>query len=151
MSGILVRRFGGAPLLLIVVLFMLDGHLAEQRDRRLVLSSGQTASAIIHEPSGLEYVTVTWTDGAGRQRTSNAWTSKPFARQFREKRNKTEQREAIKYVADTRVSPVILSEAAERQRVNTWWIYDSLGMALISGVLTAALLLAAVKSRRSTP
>ena len=151
MSGILVRRFGGAPLLLIVVLFMLDGHLAEQRDRRLVLSSGQTASAIIHEPSGLEYVTVTWTDGAGRQRTSTAWTGKPFARQFRERQNKAAQREAIEYVANTRVAPVILSEAAERQRVNTWWIYDSLGMALISGVLTAALLLAAVKSRRSTP
>ena len=151
MSGILIRRFGGAPLLLILVLFMIDGHLAEQRDRRLVLSGGQTAFAVVHEPSGLEYVTVTWTDGAGRQRTSTAWTGKPFARQFRERRNNAEQQETIKYVADTRVAPVILSEAAERQRVNTWWIYDSLGMALISGVLTAALLLAAVKSRRSTP
>ena len=127
-------RLLGVPLLLVISLTNLASHQLEQSHRRRVLADGAQASATLREPSGLEWVTVHWLDAHGHLRTGTAWTGKPFARLFREGKA-PQQPVDIKYVDDPAVDPVVLAEAAERERVIQWWINADAGMALAMTIL----------------
>jgi hypothetical protein len=137
------------PLLLVFSLYHLSGHLSEQRRRDLVLAQGHEAQALVREPTGIEFVTVEWSDAGGRTRTGLAWTGKVFARQFRDGSAFSGQGVRIKYLDDAAVEPVIISQAAERQRVNNWWIYADGFVALWVALVCAAVGFAILRSRRS--
>lgn len=113
----------------VVSLYMVYSHLSERSERRLVLAEGRSALATAYEPSGLEYVTVRWTDSEGRNRFGTAWTRKRFL----EKTGRAPTPVDIKYVSDSRIAPVILSEIAEREWVNTFWVYALPIMSLFAG------------------
>ncbi len=116
------------PLLLVISLAHLASHVREQNHRHEVVTHGTAAHALVRQPSGLEWVTVEWRDAAGRQRTGTAWTGKPFARLLKEGRGASTV--DIKYVDDAALEPVIVGEAAERERVNQWWIRSDTGVAV---------------------
>jgi hypothetical protein len=145
MSRMSLWRIAGAPLLVIISLYGLAGHMLERRHRVEVVAHGREAEAQVVKSSGLESVLVKWTDSSGQHRTADAWTGKPFARQAR-----AGQRVAIRYDADQAMEPVILSEAAERERVNAWWISADLGVAIAMTVIclvVGVLMLAGARSR----
>ena len=121
------------PLMLMLTLYHLGSHLLERHHRHLVLEVGKLAQAELRAPSGLEWVTVEWKDAAGRLHVGTAWTGKPFARHFRESRHLTRSVD-IKYV-DRSTETVILGEAAERDRVNDWWIKTSAGLTMVMMIL----------------
>ena len=120
-------RLTGAPLLLVVSLYGLYGHLTERAHRNNVLAHGTNAQARVIRSLGIDTVEVQWTDADGREHFATSWVGKPFARQAIGKAV------AIKYLAAEAGHPVILSEAAERERFNSWWINSNLGVA---GIMT---------------
>src|SRR5690349_21272564 len=109
-------RLAGAPLLLLFSLYGLYGHLTERAHRNDVLARGTLAQARVIRSLGVDTVEVQWTSADGRERSATSWVGKPFARQSIGKAV------AIKYVATATGEPVILSEVAERERINSWWI-----------------------------
>jgi hypothetical protein len=123
----------GVPLLLMFSLFDLASHLLEQNHRHHVLAKGTVASATVRAPSGLQWVTVQWNDAAGRSRVGSAWTGKPFARHIRESPQSMQAVE-IKHI-DSSSETVILSEAAERARINNWWIRANTGSIIVMMML----------------
>jgi hypothetical protein len=124
----------GVPLMLVVGLSHLASHMVEQSHRQLVLANGTATRGSVRQPSGLEWVTVDWRDAAGRPRTGTAWTGKPFARLVKEGRAPATV--DIRYLDAPAIEPVIVGEAAERERVNRWWLRADAGMvAIASGML----------------
>ena len=65
---------------------------------------------------------------------ADAWTGKPFARLAR-----AGQDVAIKYVLESTLEPVILSEATERDRVNEWWIASNAAVAIAMAIICAVI------------
>ena len=118
--------FVGIPWLLVISLCLLYSHWMERQHRHEVMTHGVQTTARIIRSSSIESVRVTWADSGGRAEMADAWTGKPFARMAR-----AGQDVAIKYVPESMLDPVILSEAAERDRVNEWGIKSSAGVALI--------------------
>ena len=145
-GNFVIRLFGAAPFCLLATLVLLYGHLSEQRARRLVLSEGLTASAMVRGPSDLQYVTVNWTDDAGRQRSGTAWTRKGFTRPL--KAGAATPQLNIKYVSENNIDPVILSEVAEREWANKFSIYACSAMSLIFSLMTIAVIREYSKIRR---
>jgi hypothetical protein len=129
------HKFLGAPLLLIFSLANLGWHLLEQNHRQSVLAKGKVAQAMTRTPSGGQWVTVEWQVAAGNTRVGTAWTGKPFARRLKESAEAVRAVD-IKYI-DNSDEAVILSEVAERERVNNWWIRADISMAIVMGVLLA--------------
>jgi hypothetical protein len=121
--------------MLVVSLTHLTSHMLEQGHRQRVMANGMSARAIVRQPSGHEWVTVDWRDAADRVRTGTAWTGKPFARLLKEGRGA--QTVDIKYAHDPALEPVIVSEAAERERANQWWIRVDTGMAVFCTIMVA--------------
>jgi hypothetical protein len=97
-----------------------------------VLSQGRTADAV-HPPVGVQYVSLSWTDSAGHQRSASAWTSKRFAREYY-----TQPAQSIQYVEDPRIDAVILSEVTEREQSNHDGIISSAILALLALAMTVA-------------
>jgi hypothetical protein len=126
-------RLPGVLFLLIFSIWNIVSHRAEQNDRRRVLVGGTVARGVARRSTAVEEVSVEWVDSAGRHRHAWAWTGKPFARHLRE--DGKDLAVDIKYVDDPAVDPVILSEAAERERVNQWWIRADSLMAAIASIL----------------
>jgi hypothetical protein len=122
-------RLAGAPLLLLISIYGLYGHVMERQHRHDVLARGEEAKARVVRSSGVESVVVAWTDASGRERSAETWVGKPFARQG------IGDTVTIKYLPGADIEPVILSEAAERERVNEWWIWTNLGVAVAMAVL----------------
>jgi hypothetical protein len=114
----------GIPFLLIISLCSLYWNLVEQRHRAEVLANGKDARASLQRILHVESVIVDWRDFAGASRTGQAYTGKSFARLLRDRQNI-----AIKYDANFVLEPVILSEVAERDRVNRWMITADLWVA----------------------
>jgi hypothetical protein len=114
----------GIPFLLIISLCSLYWNLVEQKHRAVVLANGKDARASLQRVLNSESVIVDWRDSAGAPRTGQAYTGKPFARLFRDRHDI-----AIKYDANFVLEPVILSEVAERDRVNRFWIMSDLWVA----------------------
>lgn len=106
----------GIPFLLIIGLCSLYWNLVEQKHRTEVLANGKAARASLQRVLGPESVIVNWRDFAGAPRTGQAYTGKSFARLLPNQRDI-----AIKYDANFVLEPVILSEVAERDRVNRSW------------------------------
>ena len=113
----------GPTLLLLFSIYGLYDHLAERSHRNDVLARGMQAQARVVRAFGYEGVVVQWTDDDGRERSATSWVGKPFARQSIGKTV------TIKYLRGSTREPVILSEAAERERVNAWWVNQNLAMA----------------------
>jgi len=126
--------FFGVPVLLVISLYGLYSHGTERQHRHEVVTLGTQTTARVVKSSGIESVLVTWTDLGGRSQTAEAWTGKPFARLAR-----AGQDVAIKYVPKSTLEPVILSEAAERDRVNEWWIARDAWMALAMTIICAVI------------
>jgi hypothetical protein len=126
--------FSGVPLLLVISLYGLYSHGTEWHHRHEVENNGTQTTASLVRSSGIESVLVTWTDLGGRSQTANAWTGKPFARLAR-----AGQDVAIKYVPESTLEPVILSEAAEREGVNEWWILRDAWVALAMTIICAVI------------
>jgi hypothetical protein len=124
----------GLPLLLLISLFGVYSHWMERQHRYEVLTHGTQANARLIKSSGPDSVLITWTDLTGRPRTVEAWTGKPFARLAH-----AGQEVAIKYIPDSAVEPVILSEAAERDRVDAWWIGSNTWMATAMTIICAVI------------
>jgi hypothetical protein len=139
-------RLAGAPLLLLISLYGLYGHVMERQHRRDVLAHGEEANARVVYSSGVESVVVAWTDATGRKRSAEAWVGKPFARQG------IGETVTIKYLPGVDAEPVILSEAAERERVNEWWIWTNLGVAIATALLCTVIgffMVIGARSRRA--
>jgi hypothetical protein len=126
--------FAGLPLLLLISLYGLYSHSLERMHRHEVMTHGAQTTARVVKSSGIESVLVTWTDLGGRLRTADAWTGKPFARLAR-----TGESVAIKYVSESMLNPVILSEAAERERVNEWSIVRNFWVAIAMTIVCAVI------------
>jgi hypothetical protein len=126
--------FSGVPLLLLISLNGLYSQGMERQHRHEVVTHGTQTTARVVKSSGIESVLVTWTDLGGRTRTADAWTGKPFARLAR-----AGQDVAIKYVPESMLEPVILSEAAERDRMNDWWIGGNAKVALAMMTICAVI------------
>lgn len=138
----------GAPILLAISLATGYAHLQEKIDRHIVLTEGRDAPALMRGALSTHSVAVEWMDAKGDVRTGQAWTGKPFARQFREQSPAAGKSVQIKYVDDPGLAPVIISEAAERERVNNWWISSSIGMSIVSSAICAALAFIYLQRRR---
>jgi hypothetical protein len=122
----------GLALLLIASLWDLYGNLAEQRHRREALINGKDATALVLASTGLQSVTLSWTDINGQSRTGEARTRK----QVSSDRRFVGERVAIKYLVDPSFS-VILSEVEDRENENSFWINSNLWVAgIIMAVLT---------------
>jgi hypothetical protein len=126
--------FSGVPLLLVISLYGLYSHDTERQHRREVETHGTQTTGRVVKSSGIESVLVTWTDRDGRSQTADAWTGKPFARLAR-----PGQDVAIKYMPESTLEPVIMSEAAERDRVNEWWIARDAWVALAMTIICAVI------------
>jgi hypothetical protein len=103
---------------LVVILLPLYGHFGERQNRHVVLAGGRQAMALVERSSGLQSVVLVWIDANGQTRMGEAWTRKPG-----DGRHFVGKRVAIQYVDDPSVMPVILSEVAERERVNEFELY----------------------------
>jgi hypothetical protein len=114
----------GIPFLLIISLCSLYWNLVEQKHRAAVLANGKDARASLQRILHVESAIVDWRDFAGAPRTGQAYTGKSFARLLRDR-----QDIAIKYDANFVLEPVILSQVAERDRVNRFWIMSDLWVA----------------------
>jgi len=126
--------FSGVPLLLLIGLYGVYSHGMERQHRHEVVRHGVQTTARVVKSSGIESVLVTWTNLGGRSQTADAWTGKPFARLAR-----AGQDVAIKYVPESTLEPVILSEAAERDRVNEWCIARDAWVALTMTIICAVI------------
>src|SRR5262249_46765321 len=129
-----------------ISLYGLYGHVMERQHRNDVLARGEEAKARVVRSSGVESVVVTWTDASGRERSAETWVGKPFARQG------VGNTVTIKYLPGADPEPVILSEAAERERVNEWWIRTNLGGAIATALLCAVIgffMVMGARSRRA--
>jgi hypothetical protein len=139
-------QLAGAPILLLISLYGRYGHVMERQHRSDALARGEEAKARVVRSSGVESVVVTWTDASGRERSAEAWVGKPFARQG------IGETVMIKYLPGADAEPVILSEAAERERVNEWWIRTNLGVAIATALLCAVIgffMVTGARSRRA--
>lgn len=145
------RSWLGAAVVLGASVYDLYGVTVERHNRELVLATGHDAQATVRRAAGIESVTIQWVDEAGRTRSADAATGKPFARQVRETPGFAGSEVAIKYVDVPSVAPVILSEAAERERVNAWWFRASGGMAAVMAVLGALGFAMFLVGRRARP
>jgi hypothetical protein len=123
----------GLALLLIASLWDLYGNFVEQRHRHEALSNGKDATALVLASSGLQSVTLSWTDSNGQSRTGEAQTRK----QVSSDRRFVGERIAIKFLDDPSFA-VIPSEAEERENENNFWIRSDLWVA---GIITAILAL----------
>ena len=137
----------GAPILLAIGLSTFISHSHEKAHRHLVLAEGRDALAVVRGALGIEAVALEWTDASGHLRNAPAWTGKPFARQFRDSPLATAQTVQIKYLDDPNLGPVIISQAAERERVNNWWISSSIGLSTVAILVCAGLVLAYLTGR----
>ncbi len=138
-------QLAGAPLLVIISLYSLYGHVTERQHRHEIIAHGKEAEARVVRSSGVDSVIVEWDDSNGARKTAEAWTGKPFARLAR-----VGQGVAIKYDTASALEPVILSEAAERERINDWWINSNLAVAIAMTVicgLIGGFMLAGARSR----
>jgi hypothetical protein len=135
-----LRWVGGAPIVLAISIWTIFAHVQERNHSHEVLAREIESTASAKSAPDVEAITLEWKDTAGRSRTAVAWTGKPFARQVRTGTIGHSVR--IKYVEDSSLEPVVLSEAAERERVNAWWITSSIGMSLVMALLCVGLGLA---------
>lgn len=125
----------GAALLLVTSLFLIRDALDERQNRVDLLAHGRDTQARVTQSAGPESVLIEWTDETGKQLRAESRTGKPFARTH------VGRMVAIKYDPDGLIrEPLILSEASERERVNTFWIQSSIvvsiGAATICAVAT---------------
>jgi hypothetical protein len=60
-------RLAGAPVLLLISLYGLYGHVMERQHRNDALARGEEVKARVVRSSGVESVVVTWTDASGRE------------------------------------------------------------------------------------
>jgi hypothetical protein len=125
----------GVLIVLAVCLYSVWSHWSESERRLRVLSVGKPAEAIVRGFSGVDYVTVEWQDSSGRTRRATAWTGSSFPRTYRENPYPLQTTTVdIKYVDEDAMEPVILGEAAERDRINTRWINNSIALAALMGI-----------------
>jgi hypothetical protein len=127
----------GAAVLLAISFWNLQSAWVERRHRERVLADGREAQAVVRGAFGAQAVTIEWTDDKGRKRIAEASTGKPFARSMNQAVKPDGGGVAIKYLDDS-TPPVILQQAGERERVNTWWIGTSAGMAILSALIFVA-------------
>lgn len=64
--------FFAIPIMLVLSLYHLSGHLLEQRRRDLLLTQGHDTQALVRGPTGIEFATVEWSDAGGRTRAGLA-------------------------------------------------------------------------------
>lgn len=122
----------GAPILLLISLYGLQGLLSERAHRADVLARGVDANAHVTKSLGPSAVEVRWTDVNGRERSDTSWVGKPFAREGVGKVVKS------RHLTDA-IERVILSEASERERVNSLWISSYLGFAGVTEFIRIAI------------
>jgi hypothetical protein len=154
MSDFILRRLRearlsllfGAPIWLLVSLYVLYGNVLEQQQRQDVIAHGQEAQASIKSfPGRPGAVIIEWPDHDYGPRLAEAWTGKSFSRSAH-----PGDVIAIKYIPNSTVAPIILSELDERERANRWWIRASAGMAIamtLACVFIGRSMLARRKSR----
>jgi hypothetical protein len=90
--------------------------IAERRERNEVLARGKSAVASVQQRSGADSIMISWIDSVGKRRSTEALIGKAFARS-------PPQRFEIKYVDDLGLRPVVLSQVAERDRINNFYFY----------------------------
>lgn len=123
----------GAALLLAIGLFLIRDALDERRNRVDLLAHGRDAQALVTQAAGPESVLVEWTGKNGKQLGAESRTGKPFAR------TQVGRMVPIKYDPDGLIrEPVILSEASERERINTFWIQSSITVSIGAATICAA-------------
>jgi hypothetical protein len=93
--------------------------------------------------SGIESVVLQWADADGHKGIAESWVGKPFAQRS------VGDTVAIKYLPGSRREAVILSEAAERDRVNTWWINANLAVAGAMSIICTVFGIMVMSVRRS--
>jgi hypothetical protein len=114
-------HFGlGGAVLLFFGLCHIYGVVREQWDRTEVLAHGNDAQARVIRNTGPESVLIEWTGEDGRQVTADSKAGKEFAR------TGVGATVRIKYYPAVKRPPLILSELAERERVNAFWLRSSL-------------------------
>src|SRR5689334_19002310 len=102
---------------LFVAFFQAPGSYVEQQNRREVLAHGQDAIAEVDYSTGLQAVAIRWIDASGKPRRGEARTRKQVSGlRFAGKQV------PIKYVDDPKVPPVMLTEVADREHDNWFWL-----------------------------
>jgi hypothetical protein len=118
----------------------LVSHVSERHHREHVMTSGRDVAATVRAPTGLEWVTVHWTDAKGDVRVGTSWTGKPYARSVRDSALVSKVA-TIRYVDDRAIDPIIVTEVAERQRSNTFWVTADTGILFVATIMAAITLL----------
>ncbi len=103
---------------LFVAFFQTPGSFIEQQNRREVLAHGQETVAWVARSTGLQAVAITWIDANGEARRGEARTRKQVSGL-----SFVGKQVSIKYVDDPKVPPVMLTEVADREHDNWFWIY----------------------------
>jgi hypothetical protein len=114
------RFAAGGVVLLIIGLYNICDAVRERSDRSDVIAHGNDAQAHVLRATGLESVLIEWTDQNGKPLTTDSKVGKPFAR------TSSGATVAIKYDPQAVRGPVILSQAEERERINSFWLRSSL-------------------------
>jgi hypothetical protein len=116
----------GPPILLLASLYLLYGNVRERQQREDVINHGEEAQASIKRlPGRPGAVIIEWTARDYGLRTAEAWAGKSFLRDAR-----PGQLVTIKYIQNSAVEPVIVSELTTRERENRWLIRTSAGVAI---------------------
>jgi len=110
----------GGAVLLTISLYQVYDVVGEQWDRSDVLARGRDAQARVVRTTGLESVLIEWTDAGGRQLKAESRTGRVFAR------SSSGRTVPIKYDPALIREPVILSEVAEREQFDAFWLRSSL-------------------------
>jgi hypothetical protein len=111
--------------------------IAEHRHRKEVLAHGKSAVAIVQKQSGKDSIVISWIDSDGRRRAAEALTGKQLARSppaAPPTVASNPQPVEIKYVDDPDIRPVVLSEVAEREQIDSFYFYWNPLFYVLSGL-----------------
>jgi hypothetical protein len=133
----------GGALLLIISLYQVYGVVGEQRDRSDVLAHGRDAQARVVQATGLESVLIEWTGEGGKRLTAGSKTGKAFAR------SSVGTTVLIKYDPALIREPVILSEVAEREQFDAFWLRSSLFLVAGLAAVCATAVFSILRTRRT--
>ena len=133
----------GGAVLLLISLYQVYGVISERWDRSDVLARGRDAQARVVGATGLEAVLIEWTDEGGRQLKAQSKTGKVFAR------TSSGRTVPIKYDPASIREPVILSEVAERERSDAFWLRSSLFVIAAVAAICATAAVSILRVRRT--
>src|SRR5262249_12540370 len=116
--------------------------VGERWARSDVLAHGRDAEARVVRATGLESVLIEWTDEGGKHLAAESRTGRVFAR------SSPGTTVGIKYDPALIRQPVILSEVAERERIDAFWLQSSLFVIAGIAAVCAAAIISMLRIRR---